>query len=157
MSKPYIPRAGSLTERLLGALAGSGDAMTTADICQLFKVKSNSLFNLLSPAVKAGMLVKGTNAEGRLIYSLPDGDAPTTAAPKARKAAKKKQRVPTAEAATAEPDVDEVPPPIAALFEDGDIALYGITPHADGSGCTLSEPQARRVHRFLERVFGPTE
>lgn len=111
MSKPYIPRAGSLTERLLGALAGSGDAMTTADICQLFKVKSNSLFNLLSPAVKAGMLVKGTNAEGRTIYSLPDGDAPTTAAPKARKAAKKKQRVPTAEAATAEPDVDEVPPP----------------------------------------------
>lgn len=157
MSKPYTPRPGSLTERVLNALPRLGGSMTAQQIAEEFSTKSNAIFNLLAPAVKAGMLAKATNEEGRTVYSLPDLGTAESFAPKARKATKKKQRVPTAEAATAQPEADEAPPPIAALFDDGDIALYGVIPNEDGSGCTLSEVQARRVHRFLERVFGPTE
>lgn len=45
---------------------------------------------------------------------------------------------------------------IAALWDDGDVVLSGIQINADAASVTLSDLQARRVHRFLERVYGPT-
>lgn len=111
MSKPYTPRPGSLTERVLNALPRLGGSMTAQQIAEEFSTKSNAIFNLLAPAVKAGMLAKATNEEGRTVYSLPDLGTAESFAPKARKATKKKQRVPTAEAATAQPEADEAPPP----------------------------------------------
>lgn len=45
---------------------------------------------------------------------------------------------------------------IAALWDDGDVVLAGIAINADAASVTLSDQQARRVHRFLERVYGPT-
>lgn len=43
-----------------------------------------------------------------------------------------------------------------ALWDDGDVVLAGIQINADAASVTLSDLQARRVHAFLERVYGPT-
>jgi len=45
---------------------------------------------------------------------------------------------------------------IAALWDDGDVVLAGIQINADAASVTLSDLQTRRVHAFLERVYGPT-
>ena len=36
------------------------------------------------------------------------------------------------------------------------MVLAGITINNDAASVTLSDLQARQVHRFLERVYGPT-
>jgi hypothetical protein len=44
---------------------------------------------------------------------------------------------------------------IASLWDDGEVVLAGITVNLDQDSVTLTDLQARQVHRFLERIYGP--
>lgn len=170
MTKPYTPRPGSLAEKVLAFLqTGEAPQISTADMVTLFNAAPSSTNNLLKAPRKFGLVVLHKNGK-QALYTLP-GVAPVwndatqaaapSAAPKARKVkAPKKKAAPQgtrkkrqAAAAPAEP---ERPAAIASLWDDGDVVLAGITINNDAASVTLSDLQARQVHRFLERVYGPT-
>jgi len=170
MTKPYTPRPGSLAQKVIDYLqTGEGAQISTATMVTSFKVKPSSTSNLLKAPRKFGVLVLHKNGK-QALYTLPgvapvwdaaEAAAPSTA-PKARKvkAPKKKAAPPhgtrkkrQSVAAPAEP---ERPAAIASLWDDGDVVLAGITINNDAASVTLSDLQARQVHRFLERVYGPT-
>lgn len=171
MTKPYTPRPGSLAQKVIDYLqTGEGAQISTATMVTSFKVKPSSTSNLLKAPRKFGVLVLHKNGK-QALYTLPgvepvwddatEADAPTTA-PKARKvkAPKKKAAPPQGtrkkRQAVAAPAELERPAAIASLWDDGDVVLAGITINNDAASVTLSDLQARQVHRFLERVYGPT-
>ena len=167
--KPYTPRPGTLPARLIEHLTATGGTMTTKQIANGFAEPANNVGGLLVVAIKHRVIVMHKTEAGNC-YGLPDsspGDvAPAPAAhltlgTPVEKAAKKtpakkttKRRAPSAPAAVQA--VDASPPAIAALWDDGDIVLYGLQVNADNT-VTLAGAQAQRVHRFLERCFGPNE
>lgn len=171
MTTAYTPRPGSLAQKVMDYLqTGEGAQISPAAMVTSFKVKPSSTSNLLKAPLKFGVLERHKNGK-QTLYTLPgvkpvwddaaEAAAPSTA-PKARKVkAPKKKAVPPqgtrkkrqAIAAPAEP---ERPAAIASLWDDGDVVLAGITINNDAASVTLSDLQARQVHRFLERVYGPT-
>lgn len=44
--------------------------------------------------------------------------------------------------------------PVACLWDDGDIVLHGLQINADDTSCTITEAHARRLHAFLDRLYG---
>jgi hypothetical protein len=57
--------------------------------------------------------------------------------------------------AEAVPPAPNAPTAIASLWDDGEVVLAGITVNLDQDSVTLTDLQARQVHRFLERIYGP--
>lgn len=168
----YAPKAGSLPARLLEHLRANGGTMTRAEIANGFAIESKNVHSNLETIIKHGLLVMH-QVEGQTTrFGLP-GSAPEVTAPvppasmtmmkspnsllieRKTTAVNKRERSLVALAASA-PATEAPPPPIAALWEDGDIVLYGLQINADDT-VTLSGHQAKRVHRFMERCFGPNE
>lgn len=181
----YTPRPGSFPARLIEHLSAVGGTMTKSEMAQGFGEPRKNIDGLTTAVIKNGLIVDcGERDDGKRAYGLPGADplqvAPAPAAgltlgssssgatPQIEKAKKTRQvapkkkgfghdLAPVVEAASAKPvTTDQPPPPIAALWEDGDICLYGLQINADESA-TIGEAHARRLHKFLERVFGPTE
>jgi hypothetical protein len=178
----YLPRPGSFPARLIEHLTAVGGTMTKSEMAQGFAEPRKNIEGLTSTVIKHGLIVDcGERDNGTRAYGLPGSDAAvisppprssltlglpaqqTDSAPKKKKTRPAEKRVtvlgfmpsvvPTATAPLVR---DLPPPPIAALWEDGDICLYGLQINADESA-TIGEAHARRLHKFLERVFGPTE
>lgn len=168
MTTPYTPRPGSLAEKVMDYLqTGEAAQISPAQMVELFQVKQSSTSNLLKAPRKFGVLALHKNGR-QALYTLPgvapvwgdaDDVAATSSAPKARKVKTPKNKArpqglrKKSEPVAAEP---ERPTAIAALWDDGDVVLAGITINTDAQSVTLSDLQARQVHRFLERVYGPT-
>lgn len=158
----YTPAPSSLAARVIAFLQINGGTLTPVKICELFDVPRGSVSNTLKPAVQAGALQHYSGGRGKTVYHLAgtvpsfDGAEATPApAPKKRKA--KKATSTTRKPREAAPEAATVPPPIAALWEDGDLVLQGVNVSEDSSSVTLTDLQARQVHRFMERIYGPNE
>lgn len=165
MSKqPYTPRPGSLPARVIEHLTGNADpALSCADIEQKFGAPSRNVRPILAAAVTHGALVMA-KVEGRSMYMLPDADqagaaaAPPASAPrKARRGHAGRQRANAARkdrVQTEQPVDPPAPGPVACLWDDGDIVLHGLRMNTDETSCTISEAHARKLHGFLDRLFG---
>lgn len=154
----YQPGEGTTAARLITALHEAGGSMTPARAAEVLSVPANNIGSSAKAAVKAGLVCYFAGGRGKSLWHLPgvavgtDAPAPATAKRQKRKA---RQAAPTA---TVEAN-DQAPAEgaaIAALWDDGDVVLSGIQINADAASVTLSDLQARRVHAFLERVYGPT-
>jgi hypothetical protein len=171
----YTPRPGSFPARLIEHLTAVGGTMTKSEMAQGFGEPRKNIDGLTTAVIKNGLIVDcGARDDGKRAYGLPGADplqvAPAPAAgltlgssssgatlqiekaKKTRRVAEKKAPEP----APVDMPAPTAPPPIAALWEDGDICLYGLQINADESA-TIGEAHARRLHKFLERVFGPNE
>lgn len=175
MTSSYSPKPGTIPARVIEHLAANrASTMTRAAIANGFAIEPKNVDGNLATCIKHGLIVRH-QAEGmKTCYGLPGStpgeDAPVppasmtlTTSPNnrliERKTPKKKERAPDPVAPVADAPVESgeaPPPPIAALWEDGDIVLYGLQINADDT-VTLSGQQAKRVHRFMERCFGPNE
>lgn len=149
----YTPAPDSLAARVIEFLQVDRGTLTPAKIADLFTVSRASVSNVLKAAVQAGALQHHAGGRGKTGYHLagtvPSFDAAeATPAPKKATNTTRKPREATPEPATV--------PPIAALWSDGDIVVYGAQINADDTA-TLNDRQARQLHRFLERCFGPNE
>ncbi len=162
----YTPAPDSLAARVINKLTVTGGTLTPTQIAEQFAVKRDSVSNVLKAAVQAGALQHYSGGRGKTVYHLvgtvPAFDGATTTpspAPKKRKAKKKPASAPRTarKAREAAPEAAAVPAPIASLWDDGDLVLQGITVNTDGSSVTLTDLQARQVHRFMERIYGPNE
>lgn len=168
MTTPYTPRPGSLAEKVITHLNSGGSAqISPADMVKLFNVAANSTSNLMKAPLKFGIVELHKNGR-KTLYTLPGieplwddatGAASADAAPKTRKVKAPKKKAPphaSRKKVQAEPVEPEQPAAIASLWDDGDVVLAGITINNDAASVTLTDLQARQVHRFLERVYGPT-
>lgn len=167
----YQPKPGSFPARLIEHLTAVGGTMTKIEMAQGFAEPRKNIDGLTKTVIAHGLIVDcGERADGKRAYGLPGADSfmvaplphgaltlgmqtqPVQAVGK--KATKKRAALPA-------PVVESLPSPttsstpIAALWEDGDVCLYGLQINADESA-TMGEGHARRLHKFLERVFGPT-
>jgi hypothetical protein len=177
--KTYTPRPGSFGARLLEHLTATGGTMTMLEMSQGFGEPRNNIDGLITGVIKNGLIVDcGERENGKRAYGLP-GAAPNTVAPapgaaltlgasssgaslridkpkNTRQVAEKKDSFHAlpkkAEAVPAAPDA---PTAIASLWDDGEVVLAGITVNLDQDSVTLTDLQARQVHRFLERIYGP--
>ncbi len=163
MTKTYTPRPGSLAERVIAHLNAGATQIAPAEMATLFGAQRSATNNLLKAPRNFGMLVLHKNGN-QALYTLPGvepdwGGLPaepkTRATPVKRKA--KKAEASRSKAREAAPPATTTPPPIASLWDDGDLVLQGITVNTDGASVTLTDLQARQVHRFMERVYGPNE
>lgn len=178
MNHPFQPRPGTVGARALTALAEHGGSLTATELAAALAIPLKNLHACLKAIRSHGLAVTDRNADGVAIWRLPaDGEL---AAPAEATTRPRKQRTTQAQAAPAaegwEPltpriqrvngrtaatgdlvtDEPEQPTAIASLWDDGDVVLQGIAINEDAGSVTLSDSQARRVHRFLERVYGPT-
>lgn len=169
MTSTYTPHAGSLAQRVIAHLqSGAASQLSPGEMVPLFHAVRAGTSNQLKAPRKFNSLVLHKNGK-RALYTLPgvapdwgdgdeDDDAPAPAAKKTTRgpakhkadAGGRKTHVP--QEAPAE---TERPPAIAALWDDGDVVLQNVAVNADVGGVILSETQARQVHRFLERIYGP--
>jgi len=129
-----------------------------------------SVSNTLKAAVQRGFLAHYSGGRGKVVYHLPGttvtlpeaaaATAQVVPATRKKAATKKKTRRAAAERAPATqnpgPAAPMQPPAIASLWDDGDFVLYGLVINSDET-VTMTDEQARRLHRFLERVYGPNE
>lgn len=168
----YTPAPHSLAARLITHLETYGGTMTPDQIAREFNVQRGSISNTLKAPVQRGFLAHHSGGRGKVVYHLPgstvtlpgateaQADAAATTATrkkaprktKAVRAARERAPVPT----TPGPAAPMQPPAIAALWDDGDFVLYGLTINNDDT-VTMAEAQARQLHKFLERVFGPNQ
>jgi hypothetical protein len=169
--KAYTPAPDSLAARVIHTLTeGAIGTLTPGEIATCFKVPRASVSNTLKAAVQHGHLTHYSGGRGKVVYHLPGttvtlDEAPTAKAqlvPAIRKKAatkKKARRAATQRAPATQnpgPAAPMQPPAIAALWDDGDFVLYGLTINSDET-VTMTGEQAQRLHRFLERVYGPNE
>lgn len=178
MTSPYRPQQGSIPARVIDHLNLTGGTMTRAAIANGFAIEPKNVDGNLASSIKHGLIVRH-QAEGmKTCYGLPgstpgeDAPAPpasmtinssahrTAVAERAQKTKKTRAPAATSDVVDTMPSdgapLPAPPPPIAALWEDGDVVLYGLQINADDT-VTLSGHQAKRVHRFMERCFGPNE
>lgn len=167
MTTSYTPRPGSLAEKVITHLNSGGSAqISPADMVKLFNVAANSTSNLMKAPLKFGIVELHKNGR-QTLYTLPGIEPmwglPTLAvagkaAAKTRKVKAPKKKAPqdSRKKVQAEPVEPERPAAIASLWDDGEVVLAGITINLDQDSVTLTDIQARQVHRFLERVYGPT-
>lgn len=154
----YQPAEGTVAARLIAALHEAGGTISHQAAAEQLGVPAKNIGPSLKAAVQAGLVHYTSDGRGTAAWHLPgtpaatDGAAP---APAPRKKTKRRQAAaPAPVDATEQAPVDGAA--IAALWDDGDVVLAGIKINADAASVTLSDLQARRVHRFLERVYGPT-
>ena len=177
MTSSYSPKPGTIPARVIEHLTATGGTMTRAAIANGFAIEPKNVDGNLATCIKHGLIVRHQVEGMKTCYGLPGStpgeDAPVPPASMtintdanrsvfSEKATKKKRAsvatggdAPTINSAPAQ-EADGPPPPIAALWEDGDVVLYGLQINADDT-VTLSGHQAKRVHRFMERCFGPNE
>lgn len=173
MNSPYQPKPGTIPAMFIAHLKEHGGTMTRADVANGFSIESKNVDGNLSTAIKHGLVVRHQVEGQKTTYGLPGSD-PGVRAPvppssmtiqtgrgkvalTPKKAPTPKQRA-AAPAIALEPTpvADAAPGPCAALWEDGDVVLYGMQINSDDT-VTLTGAQAQRVHRFMERVYGPNE
>lgn len=157
MNHPFQPRPGTVGARALTALAEHGGSLTATKLAAALAIPPKNLHACLKAIRNHGLAVTDRNADGVAIWRLPaEGEtaAPAAASPRPRK--KRNQRTIQAQDAPAAEDTPSPEPAIASLWDDGDVVLQGIVINEDAGSVTLNDAQARRVHRFLERVYGPT-
>lgn len=157
MTINFQPRPGTVGARALSALAEHGWSLTATELAAALAIPPKNLHACLKAIRSHGLAVTDRNADGVAIWRLPaEGElaAPAEATTRPRK--KRKQRTTRAQAAPAVEDAPSVEGAIASLWDDGDVVLQGIVINQDAGSVTLSDAQARLVHRFLERVYGPT-
>lgn len=170
-STTYTPAPGSIAARVMAHLRVYGGTLTPTQIAELFETRRSGVSNALYPAVAAGVLVHHQGGRFKTGYHLPgteasfddaDDQAGEAKPAKARKAKAPKATAPASpratrapKAAAPEPEAEQATGAIAALWDDGDVVLAGLHINEDGETVTMTDPQARRVHRFLERVYGP--
>lgn len=167
----YTPKPGTIPARVIEHLTATGGTMTRAAIANGFAIEPKNVDGNLATCIKHGLIVRHQVEGQKTCYGLPGStpgeDAPVPAAhltmmrsPNSTILPPKKIRAPkpreVAVAPETAPAPDAPPPPIAALWEDGDVVLYGLQINADDT-VTLTGHQAQRVHRFMERCFGPNE
>lgn len=176
--KPYAPRPGSAPAIVIDHLRAAGGTLTSAQFAELTGCNAQSAFAILQSAMRHGVIVRAPGSTPtKTLFALADGahtalDAATEPEPKAgrrRTGARRKtaprRRAPAQDAEhSPAPDLEASPAadaaadapsgPVACLWDDGEIVLHGLVPNADGSTATLSEAHARRLHAFLDRLYG---
>lgn len=157
----YQPGEGTTAARLIAALHEAGGSLTPARASEVLGVPANNIGSSAKAAVKSGLVCYFAGGRGKSLWHLPGAGPNTTeaAAPATAKRQKRKKRSAAPPQAASLEVADQAPvegAAIAALWDDGDVVLAGIAINADAASVTLSDQQARRVHRFLERVYGPT-
>lgn len=150
MTKTYTPRAGSLSEKVIKHLSDGATQISSAEMETMFGANRSGISNQLNAPRKFGLLVLHRNGR-KALYTLP-GVAPHWDGQPTKP---KTTTTPRAQREVVAPAPANAPVAIASLWDDGDVVLWGITAGEDGNSCTLSDLQARQVHRFLERVYGP--
>lgn len=155
----------TLGARVITHLQQHGGALRSPEIATIFSCDPTSVSTKLRGCINHGELVLLRGDGGKVRYALP-GDAAqdATATPAPRKTSRRGAAGRAAAASrraapvVAEP-VDPPPPPgpVASLWDDGDIVLHGLEPNTDGASATIGEDHARRLYRFLHRLFGPPE
>ena len=173
MNSAYTPKPGTIPARVIEHLTATGGTMTRAAIANGFAIEPKNVDGNLATCIKHGLIVRHQVEGQKTCYGLPGStpgeDAPVPAAhltmmrspnstilPPKKVRQPKPREVAVAPEAVPAPAPDAPPPPIAALWEDGDVVLYGLQINADDT-VTLTGHQAQRVHRFMERCFGPNE
>ena len=163
--KIYNPAPGSATARVIAHLTIHGGTLRTSDISALFGLPVINVDGTFAHAKKHGLLTRAHDDEGRVIYSLgnctpaADADATATSTPRkktlsdqAREFVMGTARKPRA----TPPPAPEPADPIAALYSDGDVVVYGgrlnDTKGGAHPGVTLTDAQAHQLHAFLSRV-----
>ena len=141
--------------------------MSPKEIAATFDTASRNVSNFLKPAVKHGLLMHVGSGRAT-VYQLADASTGPAAERTERKAATPKKRGNAGRAAAAakqaekrampvrEPEALPPPEPIAALWDDGDIALCNLDVSDDGQ-VILPERKAIRLYKFLHRLFGQAE
>lgn len=157
MTINFQPRPGTAGARALTALAEHGGSLTATELAAALGIPAQNLHGGLKAIRTHGLAVTDRNADGVAIWRLPaDGELAAPAGATTRPRKKRNQRTTQAQAAPAVEDAPSVEGAIASLWDDGDVVLQGIVINQDAGSVTLSDAQARRVHPFLERVYGPT-
>ena len=161
--KPYTPKAGSLADQVVQLLRGQGGSMTFPAIAEAASVPRTNVEPCLRAAIKHGTLRRVAPGEVSLgDDSAPASDTQPTTGKRPRRPAgntgrPRKARAAAPEAAaTPAPGPDSGPAgPVACLWDDGDLVLHGLTPNNDGATATITDGHARRLHAFLDRLYGP--
>lgn len=166
--KPYAPKPGSLADQVVQLLHKRGTSMTFSAIAEAASVPRTNVEPCLRAAIAHGTLVRVQPGEVRLGdgTTATSGVWPTTEAAPAKRPRKSGTRRKTTRAKAALPEDDNQaapaaapdvgpPGPVACLWDDGDIVLHGLTANADGATATITDGHARRLHAFLDRLFGP--
>lgn len=159
----YVPRAGSIGDQCVAYLEEHGGALTRRELADALGTRIQNMNRPLMMAVHGKALAMHGAGRGKTRFSMPgwvpsDADlAPDLPKPKRgtvgrAAAARKKAMQQEAKYAPA-----QRAPSVAALYSDGDVVLLDVVQGEDGTTAVLSEAQAREVHRFLERVYGPNE
>lgn len=162
----YYPAPGSLAEKAIAHLEEHGGQLTPNELANLFGEPPKNVMNMLRLAVKYKLLQHHQGGRGRSAYAMPgwqfsfDDAQPTTPAPAATKRKDKKAattRKPREARASTRPEPSAAATPIASLWDDGDLVLSGVSVNEDNASVTLTDDQARQVHRFMERIYGPNK
>lgn len=169
----YTPKPESLAGKVFAHLQMHGGSLSGPEAGRLTGVPPKNVPPSLKAALQHGVLVKtgiryhlpGADlAAAPVLPSLPAAAGPvssmrgiakkkTKKAPAKRATAAKKKR----QARTPKPaPAPERLPACAALYDDGDVAVFDVV-HTGDDGCLITEAKARRVHRFLDRIYGPVE
>jgi hypothetical protein len=174
--KTYTPRPGSLVERISQHLQQHGGTLTSSQIASLFGTTPNCVMSSIRNALDHGHLRTHTVEGSRALHvSLGDVDSvdaaeeakPRKAARGPRKAGTGRRRAAAADSDAAADDLDAQDAaadpadahtgPVACMWDDGDIVLHQLVGNADGSTATITEAYARRLHSFLDRLYGAPE
>lgn len=168
MSKPYVPKPDSLADRVIKYLSLVKGPLSYAEIARQMNKPRSNIEPCLRAAITHGALVQDKRGSVRLPTPA-EIDAATPAAAeasprtragrkttKARGSAGRRQANRHAQpAAPDEPALVAAPAgPVACLLDDGDIVLHGLQINTDETSCTISEAHARKLHSFLDRLFG---
>lgn len=133
----YIPREGSLPARVIAFFQDNPEEeLGRADIAAKFDVNPSSVDVRLAEALAAGLLTKGTDADGRVVWR---SGNPSTESIERRQAQ-----------ADALPFERHRPPARAfacALASDGRLRLY-----VNGFDFTLSVGETHKLIRYLGRI-----
>lgn len=150
----YQPAEGTVAARLIAALHEAGGSLSHQAAAEQLGVPAKNLLPNLKAAIKAELVGYTSGGRGKVVWHLPGVPVATEGAAPAPKSRKRRKTREAAEVALTTVAAETAA--IAALWDDGDVVLSGIQINAAAASVTLSDLQARRVHRFLERVYGPT-
>lgn len=181
-SSPYTPRPDTLVGRVYAHLQEHGGTLSSAEVASLFDVPTSCVLSGVKSALLNGHLERVVVEGSRKLYlRLPDGApaAAATGAPAGKNRKARRTNGPTkaraaraaaeredggdsgeshgvGDAGGADHDGADAPTtgPVACLWDDGDIVLHGLDVNADGATATITPAHARRLHAFLDRLYG---
>lgn len=173
-SSPYTPRPDTLVGRVYAHLQEHGGTLSSAEVATLFDVPTSCVLSGVKSALLNGHLERVVvDGDRKLYLRLPTaiGQFPaepgkgttkgrkarrTSGPTKARAAQAAVEPVVGGDADDADHDGADAPAagPVACLWDDGDIVLHSLQVNDDGATATITPAHARRLHAFLDRLYG---